>query len=803
LGSGSIQIYDEHGFLKSGLQEVYIWPFFENDLKVPSTAPFHRRNSTDPNEEFDKNNYGIIYLEFPKFKNDLIQTYKTPESYSDFLMIKNKTFKQNKYKIVQFSKFYNNALINTDNIVKNIFKSFYNFDDNNEKIFNDSSNEKEETTFFLDKNELESLLKILTIEPLKKITNKERELILNSRDYISTISSKLELFLRCINWFDPIQADIARTYLNKWTKIDILDAIGLLDARFPNIYVREYALTIINDSTDDLKDLYMLQIIYGLMYEPYYESYLTDFIIENSLKRPYFASKFIMMSKLLKDHPMFTEKLCVIISHVLMMSGTKLIINLEKTLKTAKLFLFISKRSKELKEKNKWDKNDLNKNIKLELNNLFLTKDKISYLLNQKKIQNVEDGSKNDDNSNERENDDQTKQNEIENIINEKVNSLIPEYQEFIQGTFLDGSIPAFSSFYFSDVNFDNMRAQDSKMVPIDYTFYPTEGNVRDFIGKNNPLSNVKSFINIFFKNGDDLRQDHLALQAIKTMDRLWLENDLDLKVFGYSVLPAGQKYGFMEKCEALPYNSVQTGKSISGIFDRELIKKYFDKKAEEIADSLPLNSNSNKQEVIDEIKLKQVDNFVRSLAGYCVATCVLGIADRHSDNIMIQDNGIFLHIDYGHILGNFKEKLGFKREKSKFVLDQTMMNFCKHYNMEEEFKYFCVRAYNILRKNANRLLNLFIIMSSSGMPELYSLNNIKYFIDMLKLDKKNDEDAGNYFLCLINQSKNDKYRYFDNIFHNINHLKVGEKKQCKDNKKNLEKIGDTLVLKKKIEKKN
>lgn len=782
-----------------------MWPFFENDVKVPSTAPFHRRLTADQNEEFNKNKYGVIYVEFPKFRNDLIHTYKTPDSYSDFLMIRNKTYKQNKYNITQFSKFYNNSLINTDKIVKNIFKSFYNFDDNSDKLSNGYfSSEKEESTFFLNKNELESLLKILTIEPLRKISFRERELIINSRDYISTIPSKLELFLRCINWLDPIQADIAKTYLNKWTKIDILDAIGLLDARFPNTYVREYALKIINDSTDDLKDLYMLQIIYGLMYEPYYECYLTDFIIENSLKRPYFASKFMMMSKLLKDHPMFTEKLCIIITHILMMSGTKFINQLEKTLNTSKLFLNISKRSKALKEQNKWDKNTLNKNIKIELNNLFLTKDKISLMVNEKNFQNLDDQLTSEVNVNHNQYDELAKKNEMENIINQKVDSSIPEYQEFNQGAFLDGSIPVFSSFYYSDVNFDNMKAQDSKMVPIDYTFYPSEGNVRDFIGKRNPLSNLKTFINIFFKNGDDLRQDHLALQALRTMDRLWLENDLDLKVFGYAVLPAGQKHGFMEKCEALPYNSVQTGKSISGIFDRELIKKYFDKKAQEIVDSLPFNSNLNKQSVIDEIKLKQVDNFVRSLAGYCVATCVLGIADRHSDNIMIQDNGIFLHIDYGHILGNFKEKLGFKREKSKFVLDQTMMNFCKHYNMEEEFKYFCVRAYNILRKNANRLLNLFTIMSSSGMPELYSLNNIQYFIDMLKLEKKNDEDAGNYFLCLINQSKNDKYRYFDNIFHNINHLKVGEKKDLsKDNKKNIEKLENSLGLKKTIEKKN
>uniref|UniRef100_A0A671U1R8 phosphatidylinositol-4,5-bisphosphate 3-kinase n=1 Tax=Sparus aurata TaxID=8175 RepID=A0A671U1R8_SPAAU len=164
------------------------------------------------------------------------------------------------------------------------------------------------------------------------------------------------------------------------------------------------------------------------------------------------------------------------------------------------------------------------------------------------------------------------------------------------------------------------------------------------------------------------------------------------------------------------------------------------------------LMENLWKKEGLDlRDKLDQaIEEFTLSCAGYCVATYVLGIGDRHNDNIMIRETGQLFHIDFGHFLGNFKRKLGINRERVPFILTYDFVHVIQQgrtNNSEkfERFREYCERAYKILCRNGTLFVNLFAMMKAAGLPELTSFKDIQYLKDSLALGKSEEEALKNF----------------------------------------------------------
>uniref|UniRef100_A0A672ZWP3 phosphatidylinositol-4,5-bisphosphate 3-kinase n=1 Tax=Sphaeramia orbicularis TaxID=375764 RepID=A0A672ZWP3_9TELE len=261
-----------------------------------------------------------------------------------------------------------------------------------------------------------------------------------------------------------------------------------------------------------------------------------------------------------------------------------------------------------------------------------------------------------------------------------------------------------------SDLLADKCRFMDSKMKPL-WMMYRNPFVQGDMVG-------------IIFKNGDDLRQDMLTLQMIQLMENLWKKEGLDLRMIPYGCLSTGNKMGLIEVV----------------------------KNSDTIANIQRNSSNSaataafNKDEKLE----KAIEEFTLSCAGYCVATYILGIGDRHNDNIMIRETGQLFHIDFGHFLGNFKRKLGINRERVPFILTYDFVHVIQQgrtNNSEkfERFREYCERAYKILCRNGTLFVNLFAMMKAAGLPELTSFKDIQYLKDSLALGKSEDEALKNF----------------------------------------------------------
>ncbi|KAI3446087.1 hypothetical protein Pfo_002752 [Paulownia fortunei] len=232
---------------------------------------------------------------------------------------------------------------------------------------------------------------------------------------------------------------------------------------------------------------------------------------------------------------------------------------------------------------------------------------------------------------------------------------------------------------------------QSAAKVPIMITF-----NVVDRDGDH---KDVKPQACIF-KVGDDCRQDVLALQVISLLKDIFKAVGLNLYLFPYGVLPTGPERGIIEVVPNSRSRSQMGETTDGGLY--EIFQQDFG----------PVGSPSFEA---------ARENFLISSAGYAVASLLLQPKDRHNGNLLFDNVGRLVHIDFGFILetspgGNMRfESAHFKlsHEMTQLLDPSGVMKSDTWY----QFVRLCVKGFLAARRYMDGIINTVLLMMDSGLP--------------------------------------------------------------------------------------
>ncbi len=214
-------------------------------------------------------------------------------------------------------------------------------------------------------------------------------------------------------------------------------------------------------------------------------------------------------------------------------------------------------------------------------------------------------------------------------------------------------------------------------------------------------LDNNKSISKIMFKY-DDIRKEHIIMNIIKLIDVILKRENVNLNITKYKIHPVDIECGFIEII-----TNAETLYDINEKFKFSIQNYIFEN-----------NNNIS----IDKIR----KNFMTSCAAYCLISYLLGIGDRHLDNIMITNNGLIFHIDFNYILGSDPKPLTPEIRLTEEMIDCMGGRNSKYY---KEFQSICSKSYNILRRHTN----IFLIMLSMLTHIRPEIDNGKFTEEFLE----------------------------------------------------------------------
>lgn len=250
--------------------------------------------------------------------------------------------------------------------------------------------------------------------------------------------------------------------------------------------------------------------------------------------------------------------------------------------------------------------------------------------------------------------------------------------------------------------------------------------------GGEEPIENtVEVWQSAIFKVGDDVRQDVLALQMIAAFRGIFHNVGLDVFVYPNRVTATAPGCGVIDVLPNSISRDMLGREAVNGLYDY-FISKYGNE------DSLAFQRARN--------------NFVKSMAAYSVISFLLQFKDRHNGNIMIDDAGHILHIDFGFCFDIAPG--GIKFERAPFKLTSEMMAVMGGSPEHQSFKWFeelCVKAFLASRQYMEQLSQIVLLMMDSGLP-CFKPQSVKHFRERF-VREKSEREAADFMKDLIKKS--------------------------------------------------
>ncbi|EZA60206.1 Phosphatidylinositol 3-kinase catalytic subunit type [Ooceraea biroi] len=592
----------------------------------------------------------------------------------------------------------------------------------------------------------DALNTILGYPPTTALSTEEQDLIWKYRFYLSSQKKALTKFVKCINWKVAGEERQALEMLALWAPPDPEDALELLGPAFTHPAIRRYAISRLNQAPDDDLMLYLLQLVQALKYEDF-ESIKAAYQVmlkekEDKLEPRNWGSEKLDKSERLEKTEKVekserldrdirnsdststpvtsseSESQLSTSQEPLMDLASFLITRACQNSMLANYFYWYlsiecedqadpaisAKQDTRVKEMYATVMNMFNTTLKLgnsiwQKRRAFLQRQKtfIEQLVSLVKAVARESGNR------------KKKTDRLRALLTDPDPTMKFPFSGFEPIPF-----PLDPEICIKGIVSQKASLFKSALMPSKLTFM-TMGN--------------SEYIAIF-KHGDDLRQDQLILQTIALMDKLLRRENLDLKLTPYRVLATSTKHGFVQFIESTTVAEVLASEgSILNFF-----RKHHP-------------SETGPYGVVPEV----MDTYVRSCAGYCIITYVLGVGDRHLDNLLLTASGKLFHIDFGYILGRDPKPLPPPMKLSKEMVEAMGGVGSEHYH---EFRKQCYTAFLHLRRHANLILNLFSLMVDASVPDiaLEPDKAVKKVQDKLRLDLS-DEEAVHYVHNLLDLS--------------------------------------------------